>query len=321
MVSHLANRAKSTEKNAVYDGLNVAFSRGYLEVLYSPGHSPVRLNNSKEAHMKRSVMNRTALLLFVLSLFTSAIAQPQDPQRRFQYAIKFVCGLAKGDVAVQGNYLTAINLHNPLYDKVTFLYKVAVALPGLKEGKISPFKEAVLGPDGAAEIDCPDIWKITGDSNGKWVKGFVVIETNTELDVVGVYTSKETKSNSITLDVERYSPRVRQAAALSDLIPVPDANLNFCQRTEQGLQVTFKNQGLAASIKTKGKVDFNVNGATVTAVNAIPALVPGASVTLNFPIPLGCFGPDCAFTIMADHVLMVPESNEINNTASGTCLG
>ena len=52
-----------------------------------------------------------------------------------------------------------------------------------------------------------------------------------------------------------------------------------------------------------------------------PALAPGASVDLFFPIPGGCFVPDCGFRIRVDFNGQVNESNEGNNAASGTCIG
>lgn len=50
-------------------------------------------------------------------------------------------------------------------------------------------------------------------------------------------------------------------------------------------------------------------------------LAAGASVDLKFPIPPGCFDPDCEFRIIVDVGGAVVESNEGNNFASGTCLG
>ena len=52
-----------------------------------------------------------------------------------------------------------------------------------------------------------------------------------------------------------------------------------------------------------------------------PPLGSGASVDLNFPIPRGCFDPDCEFRITVDANNQVIESDKGNNFASGTCLG
>ena len=52
-----------------------------------------------------------------------------------------------------------------------------------------------------------------------------------------------------------------------------------------------------------------------------PSLALGQSVDLSFPIPPGCFNPDCGFRITVDANGDVVEANEANNTASGICIG
>jgi hypothetical protein len=86
-----------------------------------------------------------------------------------------------------GVYYTAINVQNPNERPIAFRKKVAIALPSEKAGRVSNFFEAKLGPDQALEIDCPDILR-HADSKG-FLKGFVVIESDLELDVVAVYTT------------------------------------------------------------------------------------------------------------------------------------
>lgn len=124
----------------------------------------------------------------------------------FQYAVKFICGRSEGDVAAPGTYFTAINVHNPTDDAVGFRKKVAVAFPRERPGPVSKFFDAKLGPDQALEIDCPDIVEHTEVRAG-FLKGFVVIESKVELDVVAVYTAAGATEQVETLDVERVSPR------------------------------------------------------------------------------------------------------------------
>jgi hypothetical protein len=129
-----------------------------------------------------------------------------------QYAAKFVCGKSGGAVVARGSYFTAINVHNPLYRDVRFDVKVAVALPGLEPGPVSRFHAAKLGPDEALEIDCPDIHKLA-ERAADFMKGFVVIESETELDVVAVYTAAGGEGQVETLHVERVPARSRKAGA------------------------------------------------------------------------------------------------------------
>jgi hypothetical protein len=245
----------------------------------------------------------------------------EDPNMNitFQYAVKFICGKSDGEILAPGVYFTAINVHNPNYTPVTFRKKVAVALPGEKPGRVSSFFDARLGPDEALEIDCPDIRKHAETDDG-FIKGFVVIESPVELDVVAVYTAAGATGQIETLHTERVSPR-RQEVGLPDLVPVPDPQpgVGFCRRDEKGnLIVTVLNQGTAGAGPSVTEVDFGAFGVTALPT---PPLVPGASVDLLFPIPFGCFNPDCQFRITVDANNQVVESDEGNNFASGTCLG
>lgn len=132
--------------------------------------------------------------------------------RGFEYAVKFVCGRPVLPVVAPGEYFTAINVHNPSPRPVAFRKKIAVALPGEKAGKISPFFEAQLKSDEALEIDCQDILRHAQETG--FLKGFVVIETPSELDVVAVYTAGHPAVE--TLEIEHVNPRVSAA-----VIPPP----------------------------------------------------------------------------------------------------
>jgi hypothetical protein len=134
-------------------------------------------------------------------------AQAQQPPA-FEYAVKFVCGAANRNapVVALGTYFTAINVHNPSKDSVKFVKKIAVALPGQKAGPVSKFVDAALKPDEAFEIDCPDIYKIS-EQRG-FLKGFVVIQSPSELDIVGVYTAAPNAAATVaTMAIERVPPR------------------------------------------------------------------------------------------------------------------
>ncbi len=143
----------------------------------------------------------------------------------FQYSVKFVCGLQKPSAnglvretpVKPGNYATAVNVHNPArlnfgttqFGTALMLKKAVIALPEPDQGKPSAFHNQELLPDGATEIDCPEIRNILGTQGGvpeQFMKGFFVIYSSKELDVVGVYTGESLDSagapNGITMDVE-----------------------------------------------------------------------------------------------------------------------
>ena len=192
---------------------------------------------------------------------------------KFQYAAKFVCGKSPGDVVARGVYFTAVNVHNPTYTGIQFRLKIAVALPGLKPGPVSKFQDAKLGPDEALEIDCQDIFKLAQTDVG-FLKGFVVIESEVELDVVAVYTAAGGDDQVETLHTERVSPRPR--------------NAGVCVDFERPLGVGTQ-YGAPAGHKS-GDVVFTTNGIPVSVHDFI---FPGGGGTFNearidfAPVPFG----------------------------------
>jgi subtilisin family serine protease len=105
---------------------------------------------------------------------------------------------------------------------------------------------------------------------------------------------------------------------LADLVPIPDEHGSFCRRSERGLTVTVCNKGAGPAGPSTTTVDFGQYGRVDVPT---PALAAGACVDVTAPIPPNCFDPDCEFRIIVDSTGVVAESDEGNNTASGTCLG
>jgi hypothetical protein len=132
-----------------------------------------------------------------------------------QYSAKFVCGKMeeighgewseKGALA-EGNYHTAINVHNPSHDAVSIRVKFVSTQAGGKAGKISRFAEIQLGPDQAISLGCAQIHELLGASAG-FLDGFAVIESGVELDIVAVYTAAGEHGPVDTLDTERVPVR------------------------------------------------------------------------------------------------------------------
>src|SRR5258708_2006223 len=114
----------------------------------------------------------------------------------------------KGGVRAKVQYFRAINVHNPTGQTVEFRKKFVVALPGEKAGKISQFVPAKLNKDEALEIDTKDIFtQVSPTGAGGFFKGFVVIETPMELDVVGVYTAAGSTGSVEAMHMDRVPPR------------------------------------------------------------------------------------------------------------------
>jgi hypothetical protein len=105
-----------------------------------------------------------------------------------------------------------------------------------------------------------------------------------------------------------------------DLLPVnPDNWVNFCDADNSGnLLVHIKNQGTATAGPSTLEVDFGQQAPTLMPV---PSLLAGGTTTILVPFPYGCYNPDCDFEITVDSTDVIDESNELNNSQTGSCLG
>lgn len=258
-------------------------------------------------------------------------AEPQT-QAEFSYAAKVVCGLQKDPKDMRlarGFYATTINIHNPGDDEARFSKKLALTFPPEEQrpGRVLRISRDSLKPNEALKVDCNDIRRrlFPNGFPTPYIEGFVVIESARSLDVTAVYsTASLDKEGNVTthssIDVEQIKERRGREpqTGLPDLIPVPGPNGDFCQGSGGNLTVVVKNQGAGPAGPSTTQVDFGQFG---TFTLPTPALAAGASTQLFFKIPGGCFDSDCEFRITVDVKLQVPETNEANNTASGTCIG
>jgi hypothetical protein len=113
----------------------------------------------------------------------------------FIYSAKYVCAPDLGPTEpalVPGIYKTAVNVRNFLFDQEVKFTKKIVVSRGQDDprGPISERETVTLKPDEAIDIDCPDIVKLLKSQRALSPKGFVVIESPVELEVVAVYTSE-----------------------------------------------------------------------------------------------------------------------------------
>jgi hypothetical protein len=313
--------------NGVLDSVTAAVAAGPIEpVPPDPKHVP----NDALGIGNQSVRNRPFKgLIDEVALFDRALTAEQirnhyqsqfEEPKSFEYAVKFVCGKSDGGVVAPGTYFTAINVHNPNDRGIAFRKKFAVAFPGEKPGPISRFYDAKLGPDQAFEIDCPDILR-KAQAKEPFLKGFAVIQTGLELDIVAVYTAAGATGRVETMELERVAPRIVRGTGKPgkpDLIPLPDPKLGFCRHQGSKLLVTVKNQGSGDAAASTTTVDFGASGSASQATPPIPA---GGSADVLFDVPPGCFHPDCSFKITVDSNAQVDESIETNNSANGGCVG
>ena len=130
---------------------------------------------------------------------------------RFEYAVKIICGFPDRPALAPGRYFTAINIHNPSTSPKGIIFRKKFALTGPSESSVmpTPFRFNRLGPDYALEVDCTNRDLL----ERKFVKGFAVIQSPVELDVVAVYTAGSTTDSLRVMDLERVPPR--------PMLPVP----------------------------------------------------------------------------------------------------
>jgi hypothetical protein len=141
-------------------------------------------------------------------------APPAVPLIANEYAVKFVCGRMGGggslNPVINGFYATAVNIHNPAPVATLFWRKVAIAPPGVP-GRITGFRPINLLRDQAVEIDCRQIFlqvKQAGIPIGAFLKGFLVIRSPRQLDVVAVYTAGPQNGQGVSsIHTERVPPR------------------------------------------------------------------------------------------------------------------
>jgi hypothetical protein len=200
--------------NGTLDSVTAAVAAGPIEpVLPDPQHIP----NDALGVGNQSIRNRPFKgLIDEVALFDRALSADRilahfrsqlEENKSFEYAVVFVCGKSAGGVVAPGTYFTAINVHNPNERGLGFRKKFAIALPGERAGRISKFFDAKLGPDEAFEIDCPDIFRKI-EAKEDFVKGFAVIKTDLQLDIVAIYTTAGATGKVETMEIERVPPRV-----------------------------------------------------------------------------------------------------------------
>jgi len=123
----------------------------------------------------------------------------------------------------------------------------------------------------------------------------------------------------LTLAVMMTIPGCTPEIPKPDLVPVPNIWVNFCDVDIYGnLIVHIKNQGTAAAGPSTLEVDFGQYGQIL---EPVPSLFAGETTTILAPIPYGCFDPDCSFEIIVDSAGVINESNELNNSQTGSCIG
>ena len=263
-----------------------------------------------------------------------------------EYAAKLVCGPQhdpKNLRLVRGLYGTAINIHNPGEQPTTFKKKLALTFPPdeQKPGKVYDIALDKLGPGEALEVDCMDIKrKLFPDGFPQaYIKGFVIIQSDSPLNVTAVYTAagldKKDHVTSVTsIDVEKIPGQNKgenrpHSEQCPDLVvseigkPVVECRGWFWRTCATTVDYTIVNIGNAAAGPFTVKAIFDPSQSVIVNKLISGGLAAGAeqSITITTPGDGSCFDPDCTISVTADSNNDVEECNEANNKKSETTSG
>lgn len=110
----------------------------------------------------------------------------------YQYAVKVIQGEIKDGGRTTpigpGIYFTSVNVHNPWRKDVKYAVKLAISGPNGKSSTITNFQCNKLGPDATTEYDHLGFQTLLGGALPSFLESYFVIESEEQLDVVGVYS-------------------------------------------------------------------------------------------------------------------------------------
>jgi hypothetical protein len=242
--------------------------------------------------------------------------------RTLEYAVKAICGTPadRPGALAQGAYYTAVNIHNPNAEPIRFRQKVATTAPNQEPGGITPFWDSALRPDQALEIDCNDMFR-RAPIRSRFLKGFLVIQSPADLDVVGVYTAAPSPTGTVAaLEIERVPARRFGGGGGCDL---PDLVVDTIFRPTfvngaSRIEAIIHNLGPGAAGPSLARLidpsTLQSTGAPYNAIAPTPALAAGATATVVFTLPYWVFNPDATLDVTADYKGDIAECREDNNT-------
>jgi hypothetical protein len=184
---------------------------------------------------------------------------------------------------------------------------------------ISPFWDSSLRPDQALEIDCTDISRRV-QTRSRFIKGFVVIQSPSDLDVVAVYTAAPSAKGTVAaLEIERVPAR---RGGMSGGCELPDLVVDTIMRPTfvspgSRIEAVIRNLGpgaAAASVAYLVDPSTLSGGVPYSATTPTPPLAAGATATVVFTLPYWVFNPDAVLDVTADYKGVIAECREDNNS-------
>ena len=269
----------------------------------------------------------------------SVSAQP--PANTYMYAVKIVCvpELGPADPAlVPAIYRTAVNVHNPWPQAARIVKWVTLSPPQGEPAIIGEQRHTeTLEPYQAFDVDCVHMATKFG-LDGRQVpggKGFLIIQSDQNLDVVGVYTSEELTGARVPrratgvglgLDIEYIQPKIAQVVSQNPDLTVsitadPGAD---CPSDSCTIHVEFVITN-ASTVDVVSSFDIFIEMTAVpshlTKTLTVSGLAAGASQSFSETLPGFCFVSDCTAWVTVDSANVIAESDETNNMDTATTIG
>lgn len=181
--------------------------------------------------------------------------------RIYKYAPKFVCGVQEDPEEFRlapGRYASVVNILNPGREIATFRKKLALAFPPKEQeaGKVYTISLDRLRPDEALKVDCEDVRENVFDGRfpAPYIEGFVTVESNQSLDIVGIYTTATLMDElgsprHSDMEIERAPERIIE---LVDESPLPDLII------DGRFDLNANCQGSGVIVKCEIRVGFGV---------------------------------------------------------------
>ena len=253
---------------------------------------------------------------------------------QFTYSTKIVCVPELGPAfpaLIAGRYKTAVNVHNP-GDQWANITKWLTLSPPQGQPPITGSQiQETLGPWYAFDIDCPHMKNDFGLPQGAQTtggKGFLVVQSDVELDVAAIYTQIVQRPNGVgsSMEVEYIEGRHRVITHGPDLtvqVYLPTIILSGCA-TGTGdctLKWFFKLSNLGDVDYNHGwevKYELSNNAPETRAANV--SLSPGQTVNISQTITgmNNCFVPNCTTKVTIDPYNAIVELDETNNSGERT---
>ena len=129
-----------------------------------------------------------------------------------------------------------------------------------------------------------------------------------------------TSTTSTTSSTTSSTTTTTSMPVLAELIPPPVPGTPLCRLdAEANLVITVRNIGKGSAVASQTSASEFHSGGGGTGTALTPSIAPGGSVDVLIPGFSACRS-GCSLTVIVDSQNQVPETDETNNVATGSCV-